>query len=168
MQILSPSSPTGAFPRSKKQQAFSLVELLVAVSIASFVLAGGVAMFLEFTKSNLVMAARSEFDKQMRHSIQLISKDTRLAANAETSGSGKVKLFMPSGAIPATVTYSVSNGSLMRQEESDAPRVIMENVSLFNVAVTSGEYVDYSIELDKSVGTREVSIDREVRFNMRN
>ncbi len=167
-QIWLPSSQKVA-SQHKKQNGFTLTELLIAVTIATFVLTGAISMFIQFSKTNLSMAARSEFDRQMRTTLQQISADTRVAANASITGRTSVALTMPSGSNPQNVYYLYNSKTheLMRAEGTGDYRMLLSNVSTFSVS-QSGDSVNYSINFSKDVGDRNITLERDVSFRMRN
>lgn len=160
------SLAAGSQPR--KQKGFSLVEILIAITIATFVLTGSTAMFIQFTKTNLTMAARSDFDRQMRVALQNIAVDTRVAAAAAIKGN-VVTLTMPTGSTPQNVyyTYDSQAKELSRAEDTDTDQVILNNVSTFTAA-QSGEAVNYQVTFSKDIGDRNITLDRNLTFRLRN
>ncbi|WP_309400407.1 PulJ/GspJ family protein [Cerasicoccus maritimus] len=153
----------------RRQAGFTLAELLIAVSIATFVLTGAISMFIQFSKTNLSMAARSEFDRQMRTTLQRISADTRVAANASITGNTSIALTLPSGSNPQNIYYQYNSKTqeLMRAEGTGDYNMILSNVSNFSVK-QSGDTVSYYINFSKDVGDRNITLDRDVSFRMRN
>ncbi|MBK1858565.1 PulJ/GspJ family protein [Cerasicoccus arenae] len=151
----------------RKAPGFTLVELIIAVTIATFVLTGATAMFIQFTKTNLSMAARSEFDRQMRVTLQTIATDTRVAANATVNGN-VVTLTMASGT-PTMIhyTYDASNKRLLRAEDTNADRTMLDNVTTFTASKSNND-VSYDIVFSKHVGDRDITLDRAMTFRMRN
>lgn len=165
--IWSPSSRAVALPPLKRK-GFSLVEILIAITIATFVLTGATAMFIQFTKTNLSMAARSDFDRQMRVALQNMATDTRVAA-AATVSSNSVSLTMPTGSTPQVIYYTYNSGAkeLSRSEDNGADQIILNNVSNFSVS-QSGDAVSYQVVFSKDVGDRNITLDRNLTFRLRN
>lgn len=153
----------------RKQSGFTLTEVMIAVAIATFVLTGAVSMFIQFSKTNLSMAARSEFDRQMRTTLQQMSVDTRIAATARVSGHSQIALTQP-GAASSDIIYYVYDSKtheLKRSVGAGNYRTLLDNVSNFTVN-QSGDTVSYSITFSKDVGDRNITLNRDVTFRMRN
>ncbi|MEO0795996.1 MAG: prepilin-type N-terminal cleavage/methylation domain-containing protein [Verrucomicrobiota bacterium] len=168
MQTWSLSLQKAASARRKQasHKGFTLAEILVAIAIAAFILTGATGMFIQFYKTNLTMAARSDFDRQMRMTIQELSDDARMAANASIS-SGSCTLTMPNGNTPQLIHYIYRGDNIYRQEDSGDERLLLENVSKFT-ASQSNDSLSFSVTLSKDIGDRNITLDRDLNIRMRN
>lgn len=152
-----------------KSRGFTLAEILIALTITTFVLAGATSMFITFARTNMTMAARSEYDRQMRTAIQKLADDTREAATTTITKGTEVTLTMPQGETPQVIyyTYDASIDRLLRSEDGGADAVLLRDCTNFSASST-GDSVEYSILFSKEVGGRVIDLDRELTISMRN
>lgn len=66
---------------------FSLVELLAALALGLFVLAGAAALFADSGRHNAVLHARARLNDNARFALQFLSRDLRLAGFGCAAGS---------------------------------------------------------------------------------
>lgn len=167
--IWSPSSPKAASVQTKRKRGFTLAEMLIAVTIATFVLAGATSMFILFARTNMTMAARSEYDRQLRTVIHRLGEDTREAATARANGNNQIALTMPQGRTPQVIyyTYNAQTDQLTRAEDSGADVVMLRDCTNFSVSVTNDQIV-YTIQFSKSIGGQVIDLDRELTITTRN
>ena len=105
----------------------------------------------------------------MRTTLQQMSMDTRIAATAKVSGNSQIALTKP-GAGSSDIVYYVYNSKtheLQRSVGAGTYRTLLDNVTNFTVN-QSGDTVNYSITFSKDVGDRNITLDRDVTFRMRN
>lgn len=153
----------------KGSAGFTLPEILIAITIATFVLAGATSMFITFVRTNMTMAARSEYDRQMRTAIQQIADDSREAANARVTGSTQISLTMNQGETPQVVhyTYDSQAQQLLRSEDAGADAVLLRDCSSFGVSESDGR-IFYTVEFSKKIGGQVIDLQRELNLSMRN
>ncbi len=168
-QTWSPSSPAAASARPDHRRGFTFAEILVAMTIAGFVLAGATSMFIMFARTNMTMAARSEYDRMMRTAVQKISEDTRMAATVTATSKTSVTLTMPAGSTPQLVyyTYDAADDELYRSEDANADVMLLRDCTYFT-AGASGDAVTYDIRFSKSIGGQTIDLAREVTISKRN
>jgi Tfp pilus assembly protein PilW len=100
-----------ASPRSSAAPAaFTLVELLVAVGLSGFVLAGVLATTVELTRSGLRVTNYAEMDSQVRRALALLEVDLKAASNFKLNAASDITVTVPkSDGTTAQYTYAWSN-----------------------------------------------------------
>lgn len=100
---------TSTCPKSpRRQSAFTLVEVMVASTIASFVLAGILSSFLFLGRSGANLANYATMEQEARKGLDRFSQDVRMSKNITWTSSSSVTLTVPhtTGGVSDTVTYS--------------------------------------------------------------
>jgi hypothetical protein len=103
-----------SLPRRRSPAAFSLVELLVGVSLGLLLLAGVGSMYLFSTKSFVAMSNYSDLNAKSRHASDIISRDIRLASGVTSVTTNQLVLHYPS----FDITYQLdsTNRTLVRSQ----------------------------------------------------
>ncbi len=128
-------------------RAFSLVELIVGSSIASFVLVGVLAAFLMLGRSGVNVANYAAAEAQLRRGLEDFSQDVRMASGIVWNSSSSITLTVPNNYTSTSnqVTYaydSATTGATARSfysvpggASSTATRsVYVRNISSFSFA----------------------------------
>lgn len=82
---------------SRAEGAYTLVELLVSMSILGFVLAGLSGIFVSSTNAEVDLRTRFEAQQEARLALDRLRRDIHCAATASSSASNGVLLNLPSG-----------------------------------------------------------------------
>lgn len=86
---------------------FTLVEVLVAVTISVFILAGVLTANLQIMRSGVRIAQYAEMDTQVRRALDYLGRDLRAASAIKWNGESDLTLTIPaSGGTTAQVTYA--------------------------------------------------------------
>jgi len=101
---------------SDPRRAFTLVEVLIAVSISSIVLAGVLSSFLMLGRSGANLAGYTESETQIRRALEEFSQDVRMASNIVWNSATSVTLTVPnnyttSTPTPNLVTYAYDSAT---------------------------------------------------------
>ncbi|MEO7597794.1 MAG: prepilin-type N-terminal cleavage/methylation domain-containing protein [Opitutus sp.] len=124
---------------SQRRGAFTLVEVMVAATIGSFVLAGVLTAFLLLTRSATNAANYSIMETQSRKALEELGQDLRMAKDATWNSATSITLEIPdnytSTSNLVTYAYQVSGGvgQFYRMpgaaSASNAKTVLVRNVS---------------------------------------
>ncbi len=131
--------PTDA--RRRRARGFTLVEVMVAASLSTFVLAGVLSAFLLIGRSGFLASSYSELESQTRRALEIFGEDVRKSSDLSWNSSQSITLSVTtatSHTVPVTYAYdsdrtSPTYGSFYRvpgDAKSTAPRrVLIRNVA---------------------------------------
>ncbi len=107
-------SPAPDRPRSalSGRRGMTLVEVMVAASLASFVLAGVVSTFLFLGRSGANINNYSEMESEARNGLEYFAQDTRQASDLYWNSADSVQLTVNSVAV--TYAYDSAAGTFSR------------------------------------------------------
>lgn len=108
-----------------KNQGTTLLELLIYITIVSFVLLGTSALFISLSKAKGLADALNVVNTNARFTQNIIAKDLRSASAITTPvlpGSTTGTLVMVIGG--DTITYDVMGAQLRRTRNADMPEII--------------------------------------------
>lgn len=119
---------TTSTPRTK---GFTLVEVLIAASLSTFVLAGVLSAFLFLAKTSFRSSGYSEMEAQLRRGLDTFAEDTRSATDVRWNSAQSVTLTV--NGLPVTYAYDATPGSATYQSfyrlagdvNSTAPRAAL-------------------------------------------
>jgi prepilin-type N-terminal cleavage/methylation domain-containing protein len=94
-------------------RAFTLVEVMIAASISSLVLAGVMSSFLMLGRSGANVANYSVMEAQSRRALEEFSQDLRMASAVTWNSSTSITLTVPNNYTPTlgVVTYYYNSGT---------------------------------------------------------
>lgn len=92
--------------RAVRRAAFSLVEVMIAAAISTFVLAGVLGAFAFISRTGFRSSSFSELEAEVRRALETFAQDVRQARDVRWNSTQSVTLFLPSGAPAAQVTYA--------------------------------------------------------------
>lgn len=171
--------------------AFSLVEVLWAVSLAGVVFAMGSAAFIRFAGVHYSLATQADLDRQFRAAVNVIADDFRGLSAIEITddvdgGAPTIMLTLPSivnaaGELPDRTTVTLTqtdDGRLHRVYEEvsaqgtvldHSERDLLRDVSDFDVA-RSGKVRSYDLTLacERVAGGRSYTKSIQTRLTSRN
>lgn len=94
--------------RSKGRRGFTLVEVMIASSIGTMVLAGVMSTFLMLGRSGANVANYSVMEAQARRALEEFSQDVRMASTITWNSTSSITLTIPNNYAPTAgvVTYA--------------------------------------------------------------
>ncbi len=109
-------------PRSPGAGGFTLVELMIGASLASFILAGVLSTFLFMGRSGANVNNYNDMEAQAREALEYFAEDTRQASGVVWSDANTVALTV--GSLRVTYQYIPTNRRFTRQEVVIATGVV--------------------------------------------
>ncbi len=99
--------------RSKAARGFTLVEVMIAASLGTMVLAGVMSTFLMLGRSGANVANYSEMEAQSRRALEEFSQDLRMASGVTWNSAQSITLTIPNNYVPTlgVVTYAYDSGA---------------------------------------------------------
>ena len=116
MDFMTTTTPSRTLDRRRRSAGFTLVEVMVAATLASFILAGILSSFLFIGRSGANVQNYSDMESQARKALELFAEDTRQASAITWLSSNQLRLTV--NGKPHTYTYA--SGSLTRTVVSAA------------------------------------------------
>jgi prepilin-type N-terminal cleavage/methylation domain-containing protein len=89
----------------RRKRGFTLVELIVTMSLASLVLAGVFASVIFVTRSCLATTDYAGMDGEARESLEVFARDARMASGVSDFSSTGVSLHVPTATGTSVVSY---------------------------------------------------------------
>lgn len=90
---------------SRRPDAFTLGEVLIAATLSVFVLAGVLSAFIFLTRSGFRASGYSELDSEVRRGLDVFARDTRNASDVRWHSSQSITLTVSD----TLVTYAYDN-----------------------------------------------------------
>ena len=121
----------------RKNEGFSLLELLIYISILSVLMVIIANTFISLSRGNGQSQARSEVDSTLRFATELVRQDIKNASAVTTpaTGSSSSSLVLTRGG--ATIVYDVVNGTLRRTVNAGTP----QNITGPNIIVSTPTFI---------------------------
>ena len=123
------------FPRNSA--AYTLVELLIGVSLALAVMTGVLSTYLFLGNQLSRLAHRQTLETEARRTILRFAQDMRGAIAVSSPGDTSVILTVPTASSTMTVTYTYTSGSnntgtLTRTPSTGSAQVLLRYLSAFD------------------------------------
>jgi Tfp pilus assembly protein PilW len=96
----------------RKSRGHTLVEVLIAATLAAFTLAGVLSSFLFLVRSGTNIRNYSDMESQARKALEIFAEDVRQASAISWTSNQSVTLIVNSR--PVTFTYSSTNKTFTR------------------------------------------------------
>jgi Tfp pilus assembly protein PilW len=100
---------------SRRPRGFTMVEVMIASTLATFVLAGVLSAFLMIGRSGFSAGNYSEMEAQARRGLDQFSGEAREASDIRWNSAQSVTLTVPTSGGSTTVTYGYDAGTFFRQ-----------------------------------------------------
>jgi Tfp pilus assembly protein PilW len=124
-------------PQSRK--AFTLVELLIGMTISTLVVAGVMSTLLVFTRTSIRVSNYEQMEAEATRGLEYLSRDSRMAqslatnapaGDAATRNITSVTLTIPQDGTTAmrTVTYRFTNSNTFERVENGVTTILIRNL----------------------------------------
>ena len=118
---------------TKRREAFTLVEMLVAVPLCCLLLAGLVSLYCYTTTSFASLTSYTSLNQKARMASDFISRDVREATSVDdTTVTNRLVLNLPSGGV--TYLYNAGAGTLVRSNSAEV-RQLLTNVATLSFSL---------------------------------
>lgn len=122
-----------------RSAGFTLVELLVALTLLALVMISLIGTYITFAKHSASLGNYVEMSSDSRYALERISRDVHGANSITNATTSSVSLTMPSDLDSVTVEYSYDSDaktvtrSLTDTLGTTTSRVLLEDVESFNL-----------------------------------
>jgi hypothetical protein len=97
---------------ARRQDGFTLAEVLIASTLSTFVLAGVLSAFITIGRSGFLASSYSEMEAQTRQALSIFGDDARKAANLTWNNSQSITLAVVTAtAATVPITYAFDSDS---------------------------------------------------------
>ncbi|MGJ8650111.1 MAG: PilW family protein [Opitutaceae bacterium] len=165
--------PNASVSRSK---GFSVVELIVAMTISAFVMTSMVATFIVFAAGSESVAGYTEMSQQSRKALELFARDMRAAADVTTATESDLVVVYPQtsyyDAITVQYTFDKTVGIFSRIERALDGTLTSNDTVLDGVEQFTFDYYDPlggALEYSQAsllLSIKSVRIDAEMLRNV--
>lgn len=114
--------------RSRPDDGWTLVEMIVALAAGSVILAAILSTALFVSKSFIAMGNYTDLDRESRHALDTMSRDIRNAAGMSAYATNSITLTNRDGS-QFTYAYS-SNTTLLTRVNSSGTTVLLTNCNI--------------------------------------
>jgi prepilin-type N-terminal cleavage/methylation domain-containing protein len=139
---------------TSSRRAFTLVELMVALSISAIVLGGVLAAYLFVGRNLTRLVNLQQQDVQSRHTLRQFTQDLSAAINLTTATSAALTMTKPTSTGNATVSYTYTTGNAtLTRTDSSGTQPILTGLTSFAISYynEAGTAVTSSTQSVKSV-----------------
>lgn len=154
--------------RTAATAGFTLVELMISMSLALMIIAAVLSSYLFLGRSLGRLVTQQTLDNEGRRALAYFAQDVRLASGISgTPSASSVTLTVPSGATTTTVayTYNSGTGTLTRTPASGTSLTLASNLLSFyfryyndtGTAYDSGS-VPYTTQTSYMAGIKQISL----------
>lgn len=150
-------SPTSAH-RSVPARGFTLVELLVGLSLGTIVMAGIMAAYLFLGRNLTRLINTQEQGVKSRRVLQLFTNDASSASGLTTATDTLVTMTVPSLGTSVTYAYTAGSdgtGTLTRAVGAGAPTTLLDKLTAF----------DFNYYTESGVATTSLPSIKSVEFS---
>ena len=147
--IAASDAPAGRALRRRRhrQRGFSLIELLVAMGLASLALMAVFSTAIFVARSCLATTDYTDMNQEARIALEVFSRDVRMASNVTDFSTNAVTLDVvtASGTTSVNYTYVPAIGALYREYGEAGQKLLIRDIEWFQLS-------RYSIATDSSTG----------------
>lgn len=135
------------------ENGFTIVELMIGASLASFILAGVLSTFLFLGRSGANVQNYNDMEAQARTALEYFAEDTRQASGVVWVDASTVALTV--GTLTITYQYNPTARRFARQEMVTATGVV-NSTRVLVTGITSFAFSAYKMSIDPLTGTAAV------------
>jgi Tfp pilus assembly protein PilE len=144
-----------------RRHGFSLVELMVAVGIAFFIIAGVTSAYVYMGRNLIRYSNQQDTEAQIRRTMQMLAADVHAATDVTSFSSTQFTLSMPYvhsdysvTSYSVTYTYSSTAKTITRTVSgTPPPNVTSSALTLLSNVTPSGSCFEYRDRLDQTATT---------------
>ena len=114
-------------PETTGNSGFTLVEVMVSVTIGSIVMLGVLSTFIFLGRSGMNLRNYSDMEAQARRGLELFAEDTRQAKAVTWASADSITLDVDG----VNVTYAYSSGNFTRTKNS-VTTTLLSGITSFN------------------------------------
>lgn len=103
------STPAPARKLSARRAGFTLVELLIAMSLSTMIIAGVMTTFLSLSRTSLRMGSYNDMESETRKGLELFGRDARMANAIVWNSATDVSLTVPTSGADETYRYAYNS-----------------------------------------------------------
>jgi Tfp pilus assembly protein PilW len=151
-------------PRRVRAGGFTLVELMIALSLAFIVIAGILAAYLFMARGLTRLAYTQQQEVKSRRALTMFTQDLSSAIQLTTSTSSAITAVVPTASSTTTVTYTYTavagNAGTLTRTDSAGTTTLLTDLSAFSFRYynESGSVVTSSPQSVKSVEFTSTSV----------
>lgn len=120
-------------PHRRTRAGFSLVEVMIAGTISTVILAAVLTVFLMLGRNGYNAASYSMMETQSRQALELFCEDARMASNISWSSNQNITLtVVKSGGTVPVVYYYDSAGKTFNRQAGGQTRILVRDVAEFS------------------------------------
>ena len=150
-----------------RRKGFTLVEILIVVTLGSMIMAGVTSSYIFLFKSSIGMGNYVDMNQQSRFAMELFGRDVRNASEVYTMTSSVLSIEVPSTTSSNTVTYAYNAeaktltrtvGGVSRSILTDVNSLIFTYYNLKNVVAAGtveAKKVQIEVEMIRKILTLE-------------
>jgi Tfp pilus assembly protein PilW len=139
--------------RPRKEGGFSLIELLIYVSIFSFIIGGVVALTVMTTGQKVSSQITADVNYQGEATMALITQTVHQASSITTPTVGlsasSLSLVMPSSSVNPTIFSAYNNGSTNRIQVKEGSSAVQNNLTNAHATVSNLTFTNMSLPSTK-------------------
>lgn len=137
--------------RSSRNKGFTLVEVLIAAGLASFVMVGILSAFLFLTRAGLSTQNYADMEIQSRTAMEIFAQDVRVAEDIRWNSSTSLTLTVEIDDVTKYFTYAYNSGSATftrQQVSSPSTQGAIGSATTLITGIKSGtfQYTAYKID----------------------
>ena len=161
-------------PASERRRSplcgFSLVEILVASSLATMVMAGVMTAFLFIGRTSVSLRNYADLETQARNAMETFAQDVRMSSGVAWTSASSLTLSIQQGntTIPATYTYDPTARTFSRTIGTTTD-ILITNIRSFAFNAYSIDTTSISLaapNASTNTATKQIQISLETeRFN---
>ena len=132
---------------SPQRRAFSLIEMLMTISIGSTIMLTAVALLHKSLQLQIHSQDRVELSLGLDRFIEVFRRDVHAAARAENNSDSSLTFNLENG---DRIAYSVQDHRLLREYESESGRQVEQ------VRLAENEHANYRLESEAQIAVLEI------------
>jgi len=152
--------PAGSPLQRTVAAGFTLVEVMVGASLATFILAGVMSTFLFLGRTGANVANYTEMESQARRGLEMFAEDVRQAGSITWNSANSVTLVVNS--VPVVYEFDSTVSSFIRRDPGNS-RTLLSGITTF-------QFKGYNIngaEVDLTDLTAAGKITKQLQISLR-